>query len=133
MLLMCLMHACMHGSVVKTGRSDWVVVVARLGPTLLPPPPPSPLHRLRHHKTGQIVEQLLVARKHLRDVGDATPILRIVFMGMGEPFDNFESVHKVLRSFSKGRGGGWGALIYIRLIVSYKYTYDAHRQTSTQK
>lgn len=49
---------------------------------------------------GQIVEQLMVARKHLRDIGDETPILRIVFMGMGEPFDNFDAVVKVRRTWN---------------------------------
>jgi len=53
-----------------------------------------------------------VARKHLRDVGDATPILRIVFMGMGEPFDNSESVNKVLTVvIFRGAEGGEGTTV----------------------
>lgn len=32
---------------------------------------------------SQIVEQLVLARRHLAEAGDPTPIQRMVFMGMG--------------------------------------------------
>lgn len=34
-------------------------------------------------KSSQIIEQLVQARRYLAEVGDPTPIQRIVFMGMG--------------------------------------------------
>lgn len=55
-------------------------------------------------KPGQIIEQLLLARKHLRANGDDTPILRMVFMGMGEPFDNYDAVTQALSVLTEQAG-----------------------------
>lgn len=38
----------------------------------------------------QIVEQVLVAKRYLETVGDPSPVTGVVFMGMGEPFDNYD-------------------------------------------
>jgi len=38
----------------------------------------------------QIVEQVLVAKRFLESSGDPAPVTGVVFMGMGEPFDNYE-------------------------------------------
>ena len=38
----------------------------------------------------QIVEQVLVAKRYLESVGDPSPVTGVVFMGMGEPFDNYD-------------------------------------------
>lgn len=38
----------------------------------------------------KIVEQVLVAKRFLESVGDPAPVTGVVFMGMGEPFDNYE-------------------------------------------
>lgn len=59
---------------------------------------------VHHNKLGQIVEQLLMARRHLQGIGDATPIRRIVFMGMGEPFDNYDAVTKALSVLTEQAG-----------------------------
>lgn len=38
----------------------------------------------------KIVEQVLSAKRFLESVGDPVPVTGVVFMGMGEPFDNYE-------------------------------------------
>ena len=39
---------------------------------------------------AKIVEQVLTAKRFLESVGDPVPVTGVVFMGMGEPFDNYE-------------------------------------------
>ena len=55
----------------------------------------------RHLSTGEIVEQVLVARRHLCDLRDNDPgdssrspahVTNVVFMGMGEPLANYANV-----------------------------------------
>lgn len=50
---------------------------------------------LRHLTTAEIVSQLFVARFHL-----GYDIRNIVFMGMGEPMDNFDAVKQAIEVFS---------------------------------
>lgn len=38
----------------------------------------------------KIVGQVLVAKRFLESAGDPVPVTGVVFMGMGEPFDNCE-------------------------------------------
>lgn len=38
----------------------------------------------------QIVEQVVSAKRYLESIGDHAPVTGVVFMGMGEPFDNYE-------------------------------------------
>lgn len=82
---------------------------------------PSRSHIHFARKTGQIVEQLLLARKHLQSVGDDTPILRIVFMGMGEPFDNYDAVTRALAVLTEQSGkmllGPRKATVSVRVYV----------------
>ncbi len=54
---------------------------------------------LRHLTVGEIVAQVMVARHVLRE-----PIENIVFMGMGEPLDNFDAVLEAIRIVSDQRG-----------------------------
>lgn len=56
---------------------------------------------VRHLAAEEIVSQLFVA-KHL--VGK--DIRNIVFMGMGEPFDNFDAVHQAIKIFCDPLGFG---------------------------
>lgn len=48
----------------------------------------------RNLSSGEIIAQIIVANRHLRDTGRDSRITNIVFMGMGEPLDNFEEVVK---------------------------------------
>jgi 23S rRNA (adenine2503-C2)-methyltransferase len=54
---------------------------------------------LRHLTPGEIVAQVMVARHLLQE-----PIENIVFMGMGEPLDNLDSVLAAIRILSDQRG-----------------------------
>ena len=54
---------------------------------------------VRHLTAGEIVAQVMVARHVLNE-----PIENIVFMGMGEPVDNFDSVLEAIRILSDQRG-----------------------------
>ncbi len=54
---------------------------------------------LRHLTPGEIVAQVMVARHVLGE-----RIENVVFMGMGEPLDNFDPVFKAIRILSDQRG-----------------------------
>ena len=54
---------------------------------------------LRHLTAGEIVAQVMVARRLLRE-----PIENIVFMGMGEPMDNLDNVIAAIRVLTDQRG-----------------------------
>ncbi|CAM9236369.1 unnamed protein product [Chrysoparadoxa australica] len=51
---------------------------------------------LRSLEASQIVEQVVVAKRYLRSIGDKRDISGVVFMGMGEPGDNAIEVMKAL-------------------------------------
>ena len=57
------------------------------------------LGHLRDLDAGEIVAQVLVARHVLGE-----PIENVVFMGMGEPMDNFDNVVRAVRILSDRRG-----------------------------
>lgn len=59
---------------------------------------------IRNLTAGEIVEQVLAVEQ---DVGE--PISNIVFMGIGEPFDNYENVMKAIRIINHSKGLGIGA------------------------
>jgi 23S rRNA (adenine2503-C2)-methyltransferase len=59
---------------------------------------------MRDLTAGEIVIQFLEAARHV----DA-PITHIVFMGMGEPFDNYDNVIKAIRIFNDDDGLNIGA------------------------
>src|SRR3989338_3488962 len=54
---------------------------------------------LRHLTAGEIVAQAMTARRVLRE-----PVENVVFMGMGEPLDNFEAVTDAIRILSDRMG-----------------------------
>lgn len=52
---------------------------------------------------GEIVDQVRVARAVWRGRGGDPPISNLVFMGMGEPFDNLDEVARAVRLLTDGR------------------------------
>lgn len=54
---------------------------------------------IRNLEAGEIVEELLLACKEYGDRPN-----NIVFMGMGEPFDNYDAVIKAIRIMNDGKG-----------------------------
>ncbi|KAG5189668.1 hypothetical protein JKP88DRAFT_160591, partial [Tribonema minus] len=61
---------------------------------------------LANLQAAQIVEQVVIAKRHLNEIGDTTPITGVVFMGMGEPFDNYENVSKAVQVMTEKSGTG---------------------------
>lgn len=59
---------------------------------------------IRNLTTGEIVEQVLAVEQ---DIGES--ISNIVFMGIGEPFDNYENVMKAVRLINHPKGLNIGA------------------------
>ncbi len=59
---------------------------------------------VRNLDAGEIVDQVLSVQ---RDTGER--ISHVVFMGTGEPFDNYENVVKAVRILNDSRGMGLGA------------------------
>ena len=59
---------------------------------------------IRNLTAGEIVEQVLAVQQ---DIGEN--ISNIVFMGIGEPFDNYEEVMKAVRIFNHSKGLNIGA------------------------
>ena len=59
---------------------------------------------IRNLTTGEIVEQVLAVEQ---DIGEA--VSNIVFMGIGEPFDNYENVMKAVRLINHPKGLNIGA------------------------
>lgn len=58
---------------------------------------------LRNLNAAEIVNQLLVARHVLN-----LPVRNIVFMGMGEPFDNYEAVMQAVKVLTDPKGCNFG-------------------------
>ncbi|MEM1283399.1 MAG: 23S rRNA (adenine(2503)-C(2))-methyltransferase RlmN [Chlamydiota bacterium] len=56
----------------------------------------------RHLSSGEILSQLLIAQQHLNE----RKITNVVFMGMGEPLDNYDEVLKACRLMVDKNG--WG-------------------------
>ncbi|MFO0751111.1 MAG: hypothetical protein U1F43_36370 [Myxococcota bacterium] len=50
----------------------------------------------RHLSTAEIADQVLWARKVLDDAGQGERISNVVYMGMGEPLDNYDNVVRSL-------------------------------------
>jgi len=59
---------------------------------------------IRNLNTGEIVDQLKIIREKVE-----SPITNVVFMGMGEPFLNYERVLRAADIFHSQRGFGLGA------------------------
>lgn len=59
---------------------------------------------VRHLRPGEIVAQVLHARRVLKAINPEKRVRNIVLMGMGEPLHNYDSVIKALSSISDVRG-----------------------------
>jgi len=57
---------------------------------------------LRNLTAGEIVGQFVAARRHFGEIRN------VVFMGMGEPFDNFDAVTQAIRVLNDRRGASLG-------------------------
>lgn len=62
----------------------------------------------RHLRPGEIVAQVLHARRVLRTIDPKKRIRNMVLMGMGEPLHNYESVMLALGTLSDRRGASIG-------------------------
>lgn len=59
----------------------------------------------RNLNAGEIISQVLMAR----DVSPDKKLTNIVFMGIGEPFDNYKELLKTIRTINSKQGLGMGA------------------------
>lgn len=58
----------------------------------------------RHLAASEIVDQVLWARRVLEEAGQGQRVSNLVYMGMGEPLDNYDNVLKSLRILSDDFG-----------------------------
>ncbi len=63
---------------------------------------------VRHLRPGEIVAQVLHARRVLKSIDPKKRLRNMVLMGMGEPLHNYDSVMKALAAISDTRGAGIG-------------------------
>jgi 23S rRNA (adenine2503-C2)-methyltransferase len=63
---------------------------------------------VRHLRSGEIVAQVLHARRILKSIDPKKRLRNLVLMGMGEPLHNYDSVIHALGSISDVRGAGIG-------------------------
>ncbi|NQX02458.1 23S rRNA (adenine(2503)-C(2))-methyltransferase RlmN, partial [bacterium] len=63
---------------------------------------------VRHLRPGEIVAQVLHARRVLKSIDPTKRLRNMVLMGMGEPLHNYDSVMHALSSISDRRGSGIG-------------------------
>jgi 23S rRNA (adenine2503-C2)-methyltransferase len=54
----------------------------------------------RNLSSGEILSQILLANRYLQQNGSTQKVSNIVFMGMGEPLDNFDAVVKAVKSMT---------------------------------
>ena len=59
---------------------------------------------VKNLSTSEIINQILVAKDELKDWGTQKKITNIVFMGMGEPFYNFENLKKSISILKESFG-----------------------------
>jgi 23S rRNA (adenine2503-C2)-methyltransferase len=64
---------------------------------------------VRHLRPGEIVAQVLHARRVLKSIDPKKRLRNMVLMGMGEPLHNYDSVMQALDSISDVRGIGIGS------------------------
>lgn len=67
------------------------------------------LRKMRDLKAGEIVEQIMNVQMHLDEAGFGERVSRIVVMGIGEPFDNFDNLVKFLKVVNNPKGLAIGA------------------------
>lgn len=63
----------------------------------------------RNLTSGEIIEQVLFFARELAISNPQSPISNIVFMGMGEPFANYNHVMAAVRRLNDSRGFNFGA------------------------
>jgi len=63
---------------------------------------------VRHLRPGEIVAQVLHARRILKSIDPRKRLRNMVLMGMGEPLHNYDSVMVALETISDVRGSGIG-------------------------
>ena len=63
---------------------------------------------VRHLRPGEIVSQVLHARRVLKGIDPTKRLRNMVLMGMGEPLHNYDSVMRALDTLSDVRGVGIG-------------------------
>ena len=63
---------------------------------------------VRHLRPGEIVAQVLHARRILKTIDPKKRLRNMVLMGMGEPLHNYDSVMLALETISDVRGSGIG-------------------------
>lgn len=63
---------------------------------------------VRHLRPGEIVAQVLHARRVLKSIDPKKRVRNIVLMGMGEPLHNYDSVMQALDTISDVRGASIG-------------------------
>ncbi|WP_029896518.1 23S rRNA (adenine(2503)-C(2))-methyltransferase RlmN [Desulfohalovibrio reitneri] len=80
---------------------------------------------VRNLAHGEMLGQVLVAQDHIERNGLAMPLKNLVFMGMGEPLLNFETLLDGLRSMARDNGLGFGRR---RVTVSTAGVPDRIRQ-----
>ncbi|WP_338046613.1 23S rRNA (adenine(2503)-C(2))-methyltransferase RlmN [Polyangium spumosum] len=61
----------------------------------------------RQLAAGEIIDQVRLARAIFHEAGGAPPLSNLVFMGMGEPFDNLPEVLRALRLLTDDRAFGF--------------------------
>ena len=54
--------------------------------------------------TSQIIQQIISARKYLKEINDDIKINNVVFMGMGEPLHNFQNVKEAIAILTESDG-----------------------------
>lgn len=57
---------------------------------------------MRNLETAEIIEQIIHIDRYLKDKGEK--VCHIVFMGMGEPFENYDNVLKAIRLINHPKG-----------------------------
>ncbi|MGC9142234.1 MAG: 23S rRNA (adenine(2503)-C(2))-methyltransferase RlmN [Caldimicrobium sp.] len=58
----------------------------------------------RNLKVYEIISQVVLAKKYLKEKGEELPLRNIVFMGMGEPLANYKNLVKALKILEDKRG-----------------------------
>lgn len=58
----------------------------------------------RNLSSGEILSQILLANQRLKEQGETRSVSNIVFMGMGEPLDNFEEIVKACKAMIDKKG-----------------------------
>ncbi len=58
----------------------------------------------RNLQVYEIISQVVIAKRYLKDRGEELPLRNIVFMGMGEPLANYNNLIKALKILEDKRG-----------------------------